>query len=152
MPVDPEYLRQHYASLSDQALLAIDRGELVDAARECYDDELGRRKMPSRRPGVGGERVEDEPEWLEDAAEVYSRTDLPGQAPPSDLADTRDALEAAGIPCYLALSEIPEEEKSASPKPTHVWRLLVPGELNLRATSILDRDIFNADFESEWKT
>ena len=29
---------------------------------------------------------------------------------------------------------------------------MVPGNLNQRATSILERDIFNAEFEAEWKT
>jgi hypothetical protein len=29
---------------------------------------------------------------------------------------------------------------------------MVPGDLNLRATSVLERDIFNTDFEAEWKT
>ncbi len=37
------------------------------------------------------------------------------------------------------------------PPATHEWRLLVPGELNLRATSILERDIFNQEFEDGWK-
>jgi hypothetical protein len=31
-------------------------------------------------------------------------------------------------------------------------RVLVPGSLNLRVTSILDRDIFKPEFEAEWKT
>ena len=29
---------------------------------------------------------------------------------------------------------------------------MVPGNLNQRATSILERDIFNPEFEAEWKT
>ena len=49
MPVDPEYLREHYAALSDEALLAIERAELVDTARMYYDDEFGRRGLGSRR-------------------------------------------------------------------------------------------------------
>jgi hypothetical protein len=166
MPVDPEYLREHYASLSDEALLAINREELVKTAQECYDDELGQRELASGRgvprtdghhsdreaevdheaPGAG-----DKPDWLEDAAEVYSRVDLPGTGPTSDVVDARDALEAAGISCYLDLFEMPEE-KSVSEKPTHRWRLMVPGNLNLYATSVLERDIFNAEFEAEWKT
>ena len=53
MPVDPEYLRQHYASLSEEGLLAIDRADLVELAQKCYDDELGRRgiaKPPDAPP------------------------------------------------------------------------------------------------------
>jgi hypothetical protein len=29
---------------------------------------------------------------------------------------------------------------------------MVPGKLNMRATSVLDREIFNAEFEANWKT
>ena len=46
MPLDPEYLRHHYASLSDEALLELDRSELVETAQKCYDEELIRRKQP----------------------------------------------------------------------------------------------------------
>ena len=28
----------------------------------------------------------------------------------------------------------------------------MPGNLNLRATSVLDRDIFNQEFEATWRT
>ena len=176
MPIDLEYLRQRYASLSDEALLEIDPADLVETARKCYDDELGRRELASRRgvpradgrhatprprlpdptdaeaeadgepPGAG-----DKPDWLEEATAVYSRADSPGLAPVPEVANARDALEAAGIPCYLDLYEIPEE-KDASREPTHEWRLMAPGNLNLRATSVLERDIFNAEFEAEWKT
>lgn len=174
MPVDLEYLREHYASLSDEALLEIDREELVKAAQECYDDELGRRELTSGRgvrradaqQGVprppyqadGKSEVDHEapgeserPDWLEEAAEVYSRVDLSGTGPASDVLDARDALETAGISCYLDLFEIPEE-KSEFQKPAHRWRLMVPGNLNLHAASVLERDIFNAEFEAEWKT
>jgi hypothetical protein len=162
MPVDPKYLREHYASLSDDALQAINRGDLVAAAQQCYDDELRRRRGARQIPepqDVPDEDLEfdsepapdgDRPDWLRDAAEVFSRVDQPGAPPAADLADARDALEAAGIPCYLDLSEIPADD---SPRPaTHLWRVMVPGNLNLRAASVLDRDIFNQQYEDEWKT
>ena len=138
MQPDPEYLRQHYASLSDEALRAIDREELVETAQRCYDEELQRREQTSHT-------VEEKPNWIDEASEVFARADMPGTAPAPDITNARDALEAAGIPCYLDLSEIPEEE--AAPKPTHLWRLMVPGNLNLHAASVLERDVFNADLE-----
>lgn len=149
MPADLKFLREHYASLSDEALLAINRAELVEAAQRCYDEELAKRKPDPEFD----EAVEagSEPDWLEDAAEVLSRADLPGTLPGAELEDARDALEAAGIPCQLELSEM-TEVKDVSPAPTHRWRLLVPGALNQRATSVLERDIFNTEFESEWRT
>ncbi|MGB6946037.1 MAG: hypothetical protein WBE37_26795 [Bryobacteraceae bacterium] len=176
MAADSQYLREHYASLSDDALLAIKRADLVETAQKCYDDELGRRNLASRggrRREAGrlplpapvealdenpeldqeldDEPAEDEPDWLDDAAEVLSRTDLPGAAPAEDMANAQEVLEAAGIPCYLDLYEIPEDN-NPSPPPTHIWRLRVPGNLNLRATSILERDVFNQEFEAQWKT
>jgi len=161
MPVDPEYLRRYYASLSDEGLQAIDRADLVEAAKQCYDYELRQRgRSPATPPLAAPDRVEfqddapeadDPPAWLEDASEVFSRADFAGSTPAPDLVDARNALEAAGIACYLDLSEA-AEEASVSRRPTHVWRLMVPGDLNLRATSVLERDIFNADFEAEWKT
>jgi hypothetical protein len=165
MAVDLTYLREHYASLSDQALRAIKRADLVEGAQRCYDDELARREH-ARRPaipdpaGVTAEDTEvdaqppgsgDEPDWLNDASEVLSRADRPGSLPADALVEARDALEADGIPCHIELSEIPEAH-DAAPPPTHLWRLLVPGNLNQRATSVLERDIFNPEFEAEWKT
>ena len=63
------------------------------------------------------------------------------------MADVRDALESAGIPCYLELTELPEEQVVNPARP----QTEPPGQLNLRATSILEREIFNKDFEAEWK-
>jgi hypothetical protein len=163
--VDPAYLSRHYESLSDEALLAINRSDLVEIAQKCLGAELDRRGLAqarsvrqpegsregSRRPdgpvvraaevAVESGDPGEPPEWLEEAAEVYSRADPRAAAAP-DMEDARDALEAAGIPCYLEFSEIPEEKSSVTPA-THQWRLLVPGDLSLRATSILERDIFN---------
>ena len=164
MPVDRDYLREHYASLSDEALLEINREELVKTAQECYDDEVGQRGLasapdvPAPPHQTGRKAVDhdapgtnDKPDWLEEGAEVYSGMDVSGTGPTSDVVDARDALEAAGISCYLDLFEIPED-KRVYQKAAHQWRLMVPGTLNLHAASVLDRDIFNAEFEAEWKT
>jgi hypothetical protein len=156
MHVNLDDVRRHYASLSDKAFQELDRTELVEAAQRCYDEELARRK-PSGLTKTVDQTAEfenqlpdgdNEPQWMEEASEVYSQVDRAGAMPAPDIANARDALEAAGIPCYLDLSDPPEEEPPP-PKPTRLWRLMVPGNLNQRATSILERDIFNADFEAE---
>jgi hypothetical protein len=148
MPVDVKYLREHYASLSDEALSAIDRTELVNEAQQCYDQEFARRKQ-SRSTVEPSELLDvDQADWLEEAAEVYSRSGQPGSAPANDVMDAEQALEAAAIPCQL---ELIEEEISTAPAPTHRWRILVPGNLNLHATSVLERELFNAEFEAGWK-
>jgi hypothetical protein len=166
MQLDPEYLRQHYASLSDEALLAVNRAELVEMAQATFDDEVNRRELaPRKRTGrvrepdlrdgdaeVDAEPADaaDKPGWLEEAAEIYTVDVRAGSVPAQDAENARDALEAAGIPCYLELSKIPQVEDH--PAPTHYWRLMVPGNLNMRATSVLEREIFNAEFEEKWKT
>src|SRR5277367_1573699 len=120
MPADLKHLREHYASLSDDALRAIDRGDLVEAAQRCYDDEVKQRDLAAKsrapQPDESPELAEpdlyddedddpDHPNWLDDAAEIYSRADRAGNPQlADDLADARDAVEAAGIPCHLELS------------------------------------------------
>src|SRR5258707_12144556 len=127
MQPDPEHLRQHYASLSDEALLEVDRTDLVEAARMIFDLEVARRKLvllQETRQGESDtldEQADDdeakvaeahgageEPGWLGEAAEVYSWTvqSATAHAPDAGL-DARDALEADGIPCQLDLFEMP---------------------------------------------
>ena len=45
MQADPDYLRHRYSSLSDDALLAIDRSDLVEIAQNFYDAEVKRRGL-----------------------------------------------------------------------------------------------------------
>jgi hypothetical protein len=151
MQLDTEFLRQHYAAMSDEELREINRDDLVDAARRIYDDEIAGRKAPApasvRRP-AGPKDEEVELDWLDDAAEAYSSYARPGTTDPSEgSVDARDALEAAGIPCHLELVEEPEQEDRMRFR----WRVLVPGKLIHRATSVIDRDIFNGEFETQWK-
>jgi hypothetical protein len=164
MPVDLNYLREHYASLSDDALRAVKRADLVDAAQKLFDQEVARRRQtrptipvvaePAADDPETDEEVEeatgDEPDWLDEAAEVLSRYASPASVPSDDIMDAEQALEAAGIPCYLELFE-EREEQSSAPRPTHRWRLLVPGNVAMRATSVLERDISNSEFEAGWR-
>jgi hypothetical protein len=155
MQIDTEDLRKHYSSLSDEGLLAINREDLTDVAQNCYDAELNERKLTKQRGPIEVDAPEetetehidddeDAPDWQAEAAEVFSWTGAAGTAPAQEMAHTREVIEAAGIPCLLQLVEEPEE------KPR--WRIVVPGSLSLHAMSILDRDIFNDQFEAEWRT
>jgi hypothetical protein len=151
MQLDTEFLRQHYAAMSDEELREINREDLVEAARLIYDYEAARRTTPAPEPvrRVSGPKDEEvELDWLDDAAEAYSSYARPGTTDPSEgSVDARDALEAAGIPCHLELVEEPEQEDRMRFR----WRVLVPGKLIHRAASVIDRDIFNAEFETQWK-
>lgn len=159
MPVDIEYLRQHYASLSDEALEAIDPADLVEAARACYNEELKRRNLAAseNQPEIENfeqgdfEAPEAGEDWAEEATIVFSMADRMNGTAPESATAARDALDAEGIPCRLDLVEIAEEEQPVAPPPTHEWHLLVPGEFNQWASSVLDRDLFNEDFEGTWR-
>jgi hypothetical protein len=89
------------------------------------------------------------PAWVEEGSEVCSVDSRVGSDAGVGADTAREVLETAGIPCYLDFCEDPPEEDGAPP--THRWRVLVPGKLNMRATSILDRDIFNDEFEALWR-
>lgn len=166
MELDPKYLRQHYASLSDEALLEVNRSELVEAAQGILDDEVKRRELVPVKTArqvrtsdlTGGEIPDaewpdagDKPAWFEEAAEVYGHDVRVGSTPAQDAENARDALVTAGIPCHLELCKIPKGQ-DFGPAPTHYWRLLVPGKLGMHATSVLEREIFNLEFEENWKT
>jgi hypothetical protein len=153
MPLDTEFLRRHYAEMSDEELQSINRDDLVEAARRIFDEEIASREVPEpvmvRRAAVVPQEVAVDEDWLADAAEAFSSYARPGTTDPSEgSVDARDVLEAAGIPCHLELVEEPEAE----PQYRFRWRVLVPGKLMHRAASVLDRDIFNQQFESELRT
>src|ERR1035438_10430332 len=145
MAIDPEFLRQQYASLSHEALHDIDREGLVPAAQKIYDEELSQRETPAqpavrRTAAAPKQRAEsaksgggEDPEWIEDAAEVFSVYERTAGTTSQQAVEARDALEAAGIPCVLDRSEVPEEE-TVTPASTR-WSLLVPGNLNMEAGS-----------------
>lgn len=148
MKLDSEYLRQHYAGLSDEALGEIDRNELVEVARGFYDEEVARRRSTPRPvvaeapPDVVHAEEDSSPDWLEGAACVCGWRDTPGGDAAGAAAEARDVIEAAGIPCHIALENVEEHLE---------YRVLVPGARNLEAASILDRDLFNARMEADWR-
>ncbi len=54
MNVDESDFGRQYASLSDEGLLSIHREDLIDTARECYDQELASRGLHDDRTVVVG--------------------------------------------------------------------------------------------------
>ena len=159
MQVDLDYLRSHYASLSDEALAAVNRSQLVDAAQKCYDEECARR-TPARKPGAPArpqsiEQIEEgegsggRPRWVDDAACVGAFVDRHGTNYAPDAEAAFDVLQDAGIPCYIDAQEVPGGTPGAQPQVE--YRVLVPGALNLKAVSVLDLEIWNPRLEADWK-
>lgn len=165
MPIDPEDVRQHYASLSDDALLLVEREDLTPAAQKIFDSEVRRRSLEteaieikeddkeefveSNRFDGHGADEEEEPEWLENAFAVSVFSNTPSGI--GDAEDSRKALVAAGIPCEVTEHEIDPADESVG-MPYREFRVMVPNAYSLRATSILDAAIFNARMEADWKT
>ena len=141
MQADVKHLKEQYAMLSDDALLAMDREELVEEAQVCYDAELRSRDLEPART-FADEEGEERPEWLADAAQVFSSVAVPGTASADDAMAARDALKAAGIPCFLELHELPQQTEVPLSVVSHEWRVMVPGKLNLRATSVLEAELY----------
>jgi hypothetical protein len=148
LQIDLESLRRHYASLSDEALLALDRAELVEAAQTCYDEELAQRDLAAG--GDSDDDAGDKPDWLEEAGCACTFTSQPGNPSAPEAEDAREVLEAAGIPCYVTCRKA-DPPSAPPPQPRYEYRLMVPGNLNMQAASVLDKNIFNAEVEAEWK-
>jgi len=126
MQVDLDDFRRRYAELSDDALLDLDRDDLVDLARDCYDAELSRRGLrrtssspPAMEAGDHGELVE---------AAIFSSSSE------ADLA--RALLESAAIPCYLE-----NEFAGKTLRASDGFRLFVPAALLDNAREILNSPV-----------
>ncbi len=174
MKLNIDDLRRHYASLSDEALREIDRTELVELARQCYDQELALREPVKRRPEIvrrpalpveepdvqdelaPGEEWKDDsnaddeeaPEWVVDADCVCTFSARPGSDAASDADNVRAVLTDAEIPCYVTVRTI---EPDIAPAPVTEYRVVVPGGMNLEATSVLDKEMYNAEIEASWR-
>ena len=153
MPLDPDALRRHYASLSNDALAEIDPTELVPDARAVLQDERSRRgnTEPEVEPVTSdddGPRAataaatylyDDPPPWFDTAAQACGFGNHPGQANSPEAQEACKYLNAAGIPTYLTTDEFE-------------LLIYVPGVLGIKAKSVLDVHIFNPQQEETWRT
>jgi Putative prokaryotic signal transducing protein len=133
--IDPEDFKRHYALLSNDALLEIDRDELVDAARTYYDAELAERKLAL--PDSEGDPPDTAPQ-TEDGTEGG----LQLVATFLSLADAnlaRGLLQSADIPCSL------ENEYMERRSGNGALRLMVPASAYDRACEILETEISEED-------
>jgi hypothetical protein len=122
MQIDPEEFRRHYASLSDEGLLEIDRDELVDVAQQCYDEELAQRGIAFEADApVTPEESATHEEW------VLAATYLTAEE--ANLAHAM--LESAAIPVRLA------SNNTSAWTGTGELRLMVPAAMLEEAEVIL---------------
>ena len=88
---------------------------------------------------------EQAPDWLESGMAVLSLSGAPGSDSAATIGDAREILDSAGIPCHPVVRE-PEEGGRYE-----TYELLVPHGRHLQAISTLDKEIFNAELEKDWK-
>jgi hypothetical protein len=139
--IDPEDFKRHYALLSDDALLEIDRDELVDAARPYYDAELAERKLAS--PDTEGSASSPDPsdDPIDDAhGEAADGPQLVATFLSLDEANfARGLLQSADITCSL------QNEHGAQWAGNGALRLMVPASAYDRACEILETEISEED-------
>jgi len=172
MRITADDLRRHYASLSDAELLDLDRSELAGMAQGIYDEEISRRRLngPPEEGPCDGDPVDDieaaagdagpdsgdgpPPDWLEDAAcpwAVLMRGSVMNQIDDyaSQAAQVRAVLRGAGIPSHVVVKH-PDPEPPPVERPSE-YCVMVPGDLNMQAASVIEREIFNPQHEQEWR-
>ena len=134
-------------------------------AQKCYDAELARRRVapqretdnlaglrdrgtPSDQPVEGkdathrlGIDIEVDLNWLDEAVCACTFGNQPGSPSAADAESARNVLEAAGIPCHVSVREV---DPPSADLPRSEYCVMVPGALNLQATSVLDVEIFNS--------
>jgi Putative prokaryotic signal transducing protein len=137
LEVSRDDFRRHFELLSDESLLAINREELVEAARSVYDEEVARR-------GLTGPLEEAEGESLPGAVPVAASQELVLVASyniPDEASLARGLLQSAEIPFilqndYAALGGIE-------------LRLLVPKEFQEQAIEILQHEISDEELAAQ---
>jgi hypothetical protein len=134
MKLDPAELRQQYESLSDEALLAMNRADLVDLARQIYDEELESRGLglPAAVESESGKLPKSESgEEMVEAAVYDSR---------SEARLAKSFLLSAEIPCELENEFALDDAR---------LRLLVPASLLDQALDVLSAEISEEELAAQ---
>jgi hypothetical protein len=152
LAVDPEYLKRQYAAMPDEALLAMVPEDLTPVARGCFDAEILRRGLREKLDDVEVEEVwdasasrfdEPEPDWMEDAQLACTFTEAPGKHVSPEVDAALDVLSQADIPCSIRVRE--------DDPPYKHYDVMVPAKDNYHAMAVLDKEIFNATVEAEYR-
>jgi hypothetical protein len=134
MKLDPAELRKQYASLSDDALLAMQRQDLVELAQQVYDAEVASRGLASPAATEPEESKSSEKEPGEEMVEVSTYTSR------NEARLAKSFLVSADIPCELENEfAIPETE----------LRLLVPANLLDQALEVLGAEISDEELAAQ---
>jgi hypothetical protein len=140
MQTSREDFIQHFSELSDAALLAVPREDLVQVAKDCLDAEISRRGL--NEPEAPAPSGTPEPDHTEPEMVVVGEYQDPGEA---DLA--RALLRSAGIEAMLL------NERLAGilniPLAPGTYHLLAPVESEEEALQILASEISEEDLAAQ---
>ena len=130
MNVNMKELREQYASLTDEALLEINRDELTDVARVCFDAELAERGLKIEAPEPAESEAGRPQEELIEIAEFQGM---------------EEGNMASGL---LQTYEIPSRLQ-CDPLTGTRCRVLVPASLVEQAREILDNPLSDDDLAAQ---
>jgi hypothetical protein len=139
MDVGPEDFRRHFGILSDDALLATRKEDLVESARECYNEELSRRGLSADAPVSAGTATEgrtSDPAASGDEPVLISTFTVAEEA---NLA--RGLLQSASIPLHLA--------SEYTGLGSFQIRLMVPAAFAEQALEILGTEISDEELAAQ---
>ena len=132
MEIDPQELRRHYAELSDDGLLSINRNDLTELAQQYYDAE------------VGGRDLHNDP-----SSDVVADTDQEALVVVDTFASAQEAalgralLRSEDIPAYL------ENELTSTWTGIGGLRLMVPRSVFEHAKEILETRISDDELAAQ---
>jgi hypothetical protein len=164
MQVDRGELGEHFASLSDEELLDLKRDDLTEEAQGIYDLEISSRRLKKAsatkrmienteasfyKRDYGGDNETVDPDWHHDGTVVCAIVDTPGSHSEESVSKAQTSLQAVGIPSHLRARR--ELDASGIRDPYDTMEVLVPVRCAMHAASILDRDVFNDEFETYWR-
>jgi hypothetical protein len=139
MKTDAEDFRRLYASLNDDALLAINRDDLIPIAQQCLDEEIASR----------GIDVEEVVEVEETTAPAFNPEDLVEIAvfdEPSEATVARSLLRIAEIPCALS-TDLPLVGNMFNT--TTAVKLYVPSEFADEAVTVLEAEMSEEELAAQ---
>ncbi len=159
MQIDRRELGKHIASLSDEELLNTKREDLTKVAQRIYDLEIANRRLD--RASTTKRRIEtteasfsagdypndgetSDPDWHQSGIVVCDIMDQPGEDAADRISKAQMALQAAGIPSHLNVKRYPQDRYNS-------MEILVPVRYAMHAHGIVDRDVFNDEFETYWR-
>src|ERR1017187_9743507 len=180
MQIDRQELSAHYASLSDEELLELDRAELTEVAQRFYDSELAKRHLtpedtetpvephgraaPVDAAEGGRPRPHRRPSSSSSAAAVINFDAGPEPDWLEDATCARSyavlaggsAADAGAAHDALVAAGIPCHISVKSfdpndPKPQYYYCVMVPGARNLEAASALVMAIDNPKEAEMWR-